>query len=57
MPELVDRPLLGFGKVGRAGQSWANAVEQAAGVLHNVGVAQPFVANQADGRSSRSAVG
>ena len=43
--QLVLGPLLGLGKLRRAGQALANIVKQSAGIFHDVGVLQAFIAN------------
>ena len=48
MPELSLRPLRRFREVRRAGKARSNAIEQPAGVFHNVRVIQTFVADARD---------
>jgi hypothetical protein len=44
--ELIARPRVGLGHVGRTGQARADAVRQAAGVIHHVGMLEAFVADR-----------
>ncbi len=47
--KLVERPLFRFREVGRASEAWADAIEEAAGIFHDVRVMESLVANARDG--------
>lgn len=47
--QLIFGPLLGLGKLGRAGQPRANVIKQAARIFHDVRVVQAFIANPRNG--------
>ena len=48
--QCVAGPLIGFFKIGRAGEARADAVHKGVGEVHDVGVVEAFVADALIGR-------